>query len=178
MQINGTGNAVAHGTNISLSGSVTGNNNSIAIGNASAGSSVRTVLNGNNNVITIGDCYGVKELSIHCGNHVAANGTSVIIGNGFSIEPGSAFLLYNSQSMLSIGKDCLFSRLGRWAPGKSRPNASGGIGLGGEAFALLTENLATEPLDLVFQRSNLLSLRLYDGGEFHGAQPTHFGERG
>jgi acetyltransferase-like isoleucine patch superfamily enzyme len=109
MQINGTGNAVNHGANIAVSGSVTGNNNLIAIGNASAGSAVRITINGDNNTITIGDCYGVKELSIHCGNHVPANGTSVAIGRGFSIEPGGVFLLYNSQNVLSIGDDCLFS---------------------------------------------------------------------
>ena len=44
-----------------------------------------------------------------------------------------------------------------------------GIGFGGEALALLTEDLPTEPLELVLEGGDLLGLRTHHGGEFRGA---------
>ncbi len=52
----------------------------------------------------------------------------------------------------------------------------GRIGLGGEAFALLAENLTTEPLELVFQSNDPLGLRAHHSGEFRGTHRAHFRE--
>jgi hypothetical protein len=53
-----------------------------------------------------------------------------------------------------------------------------GIGFGSEALALLSKELPAKPLELVFQRCDLLSLRTHDDGKLPGAQRTHFGEVG
>jgi hypothetical protein len=57
------------------------------------------------------------------------------------------------------------------------------IGLGGKAFALLTEYLATKPLDLVLESGDLLvlhrnrvSLRTRQGSELRGAHRGGLGE--
>ena len=51
-----------------------------------------------------------------------------------------------------------------------------GIGFRSEALALLPKELPAEPLELVLQRYDLLSLRAHHSGELRGAHRTHFGE--
>ena len=109
MKIEGVGNEIKIGDNVVLSGSVTGKNNNIVIGNARSPSTLRVFINGDDNIIHIEDFYQIKDLQVSCGNHVPAHRTRVSVGRQFSIEPGCAFLLYNTGNLLSIGSDCLFS---------------------------------------------------------------------
>jgi acetyltransferase-like isoleucine patch superfamily enzyme len=109
VQVKGANNSVMHGANITLSGHIDGNNNTILIGDARVQSEVRIYVNGDDNHIRIDDFYQIKGLSIRCGNHVKAHHTSVKIGTHFSIEPDCVFLLYNTNNRITIGDDCLFS---------------------------------------------------------------------
>ncbi|MCP1845645.1 acetyltransferase-like isoleucine patch superfamily enzyme [Bradyrhizobium sp. USDA 4524] len=109
MDIHGKNNEVSCGENVTLTGTITGENNTVSIGSAREYSSIRLSINGTNNQIRIDDCYQIKGLAIQCGCHVAAHSTRLTIGSQFSMEPGCAFLLYNSTNQISIGRDCLFS---------------------------------------------------------------------
>src|SRR5260370_42447684 len=97
MQIVGLNNKIDCGNNIALSGSVTGENNTVSIGNANAESQIHLFINGNNNSIFIEKSHQMKYLSIYCGIHVESNKTSTRIAENFSIENGGRVLIYNSE---------------------------------------------------------------------------------
>jgi len=105
----GADNSIVLGENVTLSGSIRGENNTIIIGNARVNSRVRIYINGNNNTVKFDDSAKIDDLAIRCGTHVAANNTTLKVGRLFSIEPRSEFLLPNHRNKLEIGDDCLFS---------------------------------------------------------------------
>lgn len=105
----GSNNVVEIGNNVTVTGGINGNNNKLVIGDSINAATLKININGDYNNIYIGNCYAVKNLYISCGNHVKAHNTSLNIEDGFSIEQGGRFLLYNSGNTLRIGKNCMFS---------------------------------------------------------------------
>ncbi len=109
MRNEGKNNSFAFGSNVTLSGSVKGDNNIVVIGNARVQSTINMQIYGDNNTVLISASYQIKALNIVFGSHIKANHALLKVGKQFSIEPGCTFLLYNTENKLFIGDDCLFS---------------------------------------------------------------------
>lgn len=97
------------GDNVTLTGRITGRGNRIQIDGAYQPSAITLSINGDNNLVRIGKLVVARQLSISCGNHVAAHNTIVDIGERLSIERAGRFFLFTSGNRLRIGKDCMFS---------------------------------------------------------------------
>jgi acetyltransferase-like isoleucine patch superfamily enzyme len=106
---NGVGNTIVVGANVELTGSITGDDNTIIIGDAPRGTSIKAVINGSRNRVTIGSDSRCRALQLRIGNHIHAHETLFEIGEKFSSEDDCRFLLYNSGNRLTIGNDCMFS---------------------------------------------------------------------
>lgn len=109
---NGESNFFDIGDSISLTGSLTGNNNKIVIRNSANNKprNIQLVMNGDGNEISIQKLGRVKGLIIRVGSNLPANNTYLEISPGFTNEGGNRFLLFNSGNVLKIGSDCLFSK--------------------------------------------------------------------
>ena len=105
----GSGNVVALGQNIEVTGYVNGHNNQVVIEDAEFNTQLRILVQGNHNRIHIGKNSEIKGLTICCGNHVKAHNVEIDIGDEFTIEHGGRFFLYNSGNVLKIGSQCMFS---------------------------------------------------------------------
>lgn len=105
----GSGNSINIGENVVLRGYVRGNNNKITISPAIRNSIISLSLNGNNNEINIGRMMHARNLEVAIGCHVPAHKVQLEIGDNFSVEVNSRFLLYTSGSALKIGQDCMLS---------------------------------------------------------------------
>jgi acetyltransferase-like isoleucine patch superfamily enzyme len=97
------------GSNLTVSGFIEGNSNSIFIGDALRESAITILVQGNENKIEIRSIVQVKDLLIRVGTHIPANKTEILIDSNFSSEWGNSFLLPNSGTYLTIGGQCLFS---------------------------------------------------------------------
>lgn len=103
------GNFIDVGNKNEISGYVKGSGNSIIIEESLHGNVINIRVSGNNNNIHIKKSFAIKNLNIRVGNHIPANKTDLKIGDGFSIEGGGVFYLYNSGNKLIIGQNCMFS---------------------------------------------------------------------
>jgi len=92
-----------------LIGRICGKNNVIVIDEPVHECTLDLRISGNCNLVTIRKPFAVKGLNVRIGNHVPAHGTELMIDDGFSIESGGNFLLYNSGNQLHIGSKCMFS---------------------------------------------------------------------
>jgi acetyltransferase-like isoleucine patch superfamily enzyme len=108
-QQQGSGNVVRVGAQMQLSGYLIGNHNHLEIGDAAIPSQLVLRVHGHHNRIVIGAASEIKGLAIAVGNHLAAHRTVIRIGDEFTVEAGSRFLLYNSGNVLTIGSRCMFS---------------------------------------------------------------------
>jgi acetyltransferase-like isoleucine patch superfamily enzyme len=97
------------GDNVTLTGRITGRGNRVQIDGAYQPSAIVLSINGDNNLVQIGKMVVARQLSISCGNHVAAHNTSLTIGERLSIERNGRFFLFTSGNRLNIGQDCMFS---------------------------------------------------------------------
>lgn len=102
-------NQIAIHPSVNATGSVKGNGNIISITKSTNASNIKININGNNNKIIINNPLSIKDLVVACGNHIETHSSEVLIGNNFSIEPNSKFLIFQSGCKLSIGEDCMFS---------------------------------------------------------------------
>ena len=105
----GHGNDVRIGSGVELTGWLQGNGNQILIADTEGLSRLHVQIHGNDNRIVIGRNSELNGLVVCCGNHVAAHGTELRIGDETSIEPGGRFYLYNSGNRLHIGSECMLS---------------------------------------------------------------------
>lgn len=94
---------------VQLSGWIKGEGNIVSIESPLHECVLDLRISGNGNRITIRKPFAIKGLSVRIGNHVKAHETDLRIGEGFSIEGGGQFLLYNSGNKLHIGENCMFS---------------------------------------------------------------------
>ena len=97
--------------NVTITGTVYGQNNHIEVGDSEIDSQLSLVIFGNNNTIKIGDVIGVKNSHIRIGvrESTLANNCNIQIGNNFSSESDFRILMYNHSSSLKIGDDCMIS---------------------------------------------------------------------
>lgn len=130
VQVTGKSNVVDVPDALDLSGKIQGHNNIVHIKSVSAASQItlnlrgdynqviieggrfnETVLeiNGHQNRCRIGGRGVFKRARLRVGNHVLAHDTVFEIGDDVTIEPGCAFLLFNSGSSVRIGQDCMLS---------------------------------------------------------------------
>lgn len=108
-QNQGTDNFYDIGNNVVLKGHIKGSANKVHIMNAKHECNLELYIGGNNNTVYIDSAFAIKGLKIYIGNHVTANNATLKISEGFSIEGGGIFFLYNSGNRLQIGKNCMFS---------------------------------------------------------------------
>ncbi len=101
-------NSIEIGKNIDCEYSIHGKNNRVKIGNAIKKSKLSIYISGNNNNIEIENPAELNNFSIEIGNLVEINNASLYIGENLCIGK-SSFLLYQHDSRIEIGKDCLFS---------------------------------------------------------------------
>jgi len=92
-----------------LTGWIRGKNNVVTIEEPTHECKLDLRISGNGNRVTIRKPFAIKGLNIRIGNHVLTHDAECLIGNGFSIEGGGNFLLYNSGNKLHIGERCMFS---------------------------------------------------------------------
>ncbi len=97
------------GEGVRLEGFIKGQNNNVHIDSPIHECRIDLGISGNNNTIHIRTPFAIKGLNIRIGNHVAAHQAKLNIAEGFSIEGGGNFLLYNSGNTLKIGANCMFS---------------------------------------------------------------------
>ena len=97
--------------NVTITGTVYGQNNHIEVGDSEIDSQLSLVIFGNNNTIKIGNVIGVKNSHIRIGvrESTLANNCNIQIGNNFSSELDFRILIYNHSSNLKIGDDCMIS---------------------------------------------------------------------
>lgn len=106
---NGINNSVVVGEGVELNGSISGKNNKISIGRSAKTSKLAIEINGNDNVILVENHRAIRGLIVKVGNHIPANNTRLNIKKDFSIEKECMFYLYNTDNILSIGRNCMFS---------------------------------------------------------------------
>lgn len=106
-----TNNECSVGDNVRLEGFIKGKHNTITIENPLHECRINLRLSGNHNNIHIYKSFAIKGLNIRIGSHVPAHKTNLDIQEGFSIESGGNFLLYNSGNVLKIGSNCMFSNM-------------------------------------------------------------------
>lgn len=106
----GKQNTISVGDNIGGLLHINGDGNYIKIGNSLSPSKFRINISGDNNRIEIENLRRAHSLKIDIGNHVKARRSSIFIGPDFSCENDVEFLVYGTDSTLSIGSDCMFSR--------------------------------------------------------------------
>lgn len=97
------------GKDVRVDGFIKGKGNTVEIESPLHECRIDLRICGNNNVIKIKSPFAVKGLIIRIGNHVQAHRVRLSVDQGFSIEGGSQFLLYNSGNILEIGSNCMFS---------------------------------------------------------------------
>ena len=97
------------GENVQISGFIRGRNNSVEIESPVHECRLDLRISGNNNSVIVKAPFAIKGLDVRIGNHVQANYARLHIEEGFSIEGGGQFFLYNSGNVLEIGAHCMFS---------------------------------------------------------------------
>ena len=97
------------GEQVQLEGFIRGQNNKVVIESPLHECRIDLRISGNHNEVYIRAPFAIKGLNIRIGNHVAAHQAKLDIAEGFSIESGGNFLLYNSGNTLVIGANCMFS---------------------------------------------------------------------
>lgn len=90
-------------------GEIKGSGNNILIDAPLQKSSMHISISGDNNSIIIKNPLVIRGLRVAIGNHVPVHNCNLTIGDNFSIEPNSKFLIFNSGCGMSIGSDCMFS---------------------------------------------------------------------
>lgn len=110
MKTDDNNNTTHVGENVQAAISIKGRDNRVLIDGADHPTNLRISVSGDNNTIKIGQMVKVSGLRIAVGNHVPAQGASVIIGNGLTMAGPCEFFVYNSLNRLEIGENCLFSR--------------------------------------------------------------------
>ncbi len=110
-EFDGVENQCIIGEGVSLTGWIRGRGNVVKIDKSINESKIDLRINGNYNLVTIYQPFAIKSLSISIGNHIPAHSAEMVVGEGFSIEGGGSFLLYNSGNKLNIGKNCMFSNM-------------------------------------------------------------------
>ncbi|WP_303758612.1 acyltransferase [Sphingobium yanoikuyae] len=103
------GNDVDIGQHNNVTGAVIGKGNRIRIAPTIYRPHIDLRVRGNNNNIVIGANNAAKSLTIFVGNHFPANDVNLTIGDDFSCEPDCKFFVFNSNNVVTIGNDCMFS---------------------------------------------------------------------
>lgn len=109
MRVEGQNNEVRVGSGIKLEGEIVGDDNIVDIADADRDSDLIISIHGHRNRVQIGRIFQVKGVRIRIGTHIPANEASMLVGEGFSAEWGTQFLLHNSGNTLTIGDRCMFS---------------------------------------------------------------------
>ncbi len=97
------------GDGVKLEGFIKGKSNKVIIDSPTHECRIDLRISGDGNIVKIHNPFAIKGLNIRIGNHVPAHLTQLQIAEGFSIEGGGNFLLYNSGNKLIIGANCMFS---------------------------------------------------------------------
>jgi len=97
------------GDKVLLTGWIRGENNVVIVEDGLHECKLDIRISGNGNRIKLGKPFAIKGLSIRVGNRTPAHSSEILIDDGFSIESGGSFLLYNSGNKLHIGSNCMFS---------------------------------------------------------------------
>lgn len=108
-EFNAANNSCNIGERVELRGFIKGTNNTVVIESPVHECRIDLRISGDNNNVHIFAPFAVKGLNIRIGNHVPAHRVKLDIAEGFSIEGGGNFFLYNSGNILEIGANCMFS---------------------------------------------------------------------
>jgi acetyltransferase-like isoleucine patch superfamily enzyme len=103
-------NDVSIGKNVSLTGSIKGENNVIIIESSGQPSRVNLNVRGSGNLVHIKRPGRIHSMQISIGTHVPSHEARLTIEPGFSSEPNLTVLMPNSGSILRIDRSCMFSR--------------------------------------------------------------------
>jgi acetyltransferase-like isoleucine patch superfamily enzyme len=105
-------NSITKSEKINLRGSISGQNNTIELGDVEVESTLTLQIFGNNNRIKIDSIMCLKNMHIKIGAslNMQSNNCQVSIGKNFWCEDNLNLLLYNHKNIVTIGNDCLLSK--------------------------------------------------------------------
>ncbi len=106
--LSNSSNSVEVGKNVKLQHKVTGKNNIIKIGDCQQRSRIKISIKGDNNRIEIKNPAILNGATIDIGNYTGVNNATFFADDHLACGH-SKFLLYQHDSKIEIGKNCLFS---------------------------------------------------------------------